>query len=77
MHARLQRSEMERTNMSDKYADNGSGLTKERLEETIEAAREKLDEYSRSIATFVRERPATALMLALGAGYLVGRFLRR
>jgi ElaB/YqjD/DUF883 family membrane-anchored ribosome-binding protein len=68
---------MENPNVSDKYAGNGSTLTKENLEETIEAAREKLGEYGRSISTFVRERPAAALMIALGAGYLIGRLLRR
>jgi hypothetical protein len=68
---------MERTNMSDKYAGNGSGLSKEDVQETIDAAREKLGEYGRTIASFVRERPAAALMIALGAGYLVGRLLRR
>jgi hypothetical protein len=65
------------TNVSDKYAGNGSGLTKENLEETLEAAREKVGEYGRAISNFVRERPAAALMIALGAGYLVGRLLRR
>jgi ElaB/YqjD/DUF883 family membrane-anchored ribosome-binding protein len=65
------------TNVSDKYAGNGSGLTKENLEETFEAAREKVSEYGRAISNFVRERPAAALVIALGAGYLVGRLLRR
>ena len=68
---------MENSNVSDKYAGNGSTLTKENLEETIDAAREKLGEYGRSIQSFVRERPAAALMIALGAGYLIGRLLRR
>ena len=65
------------TNVSDKYAGNGSGMTRENLEETIEAAREKMSEYGRAISSFVRERPAAALIIALGAGYLVGRLLRR
>jgi len=68
---------MENTNMSDNYAGNGSGLTRERLEETLEAAREKVTELGRKISTFVRERPGAALLIAGGAGYLVGRLLRR
>jgi ElaB/YqjD/DUF883 family membrane-anchored ribosome-binding protein len=68
---------MEKTNVSDRYAGNGSGLTKENLEEAFDAARDKVNQYGRALSSFVRERPAMAVMIALGAGYLVGRLLRR
>src|SRR5262249_9770784 len=70
-------ADMEKTNVSDKSAGNGSRLTREHLEETIEAAREKVAELGRTISRFVRERPAAALLMAVGAGYLVARLLRR
>jgi hypothetical protein len=57
---------------------NGNGpLSPSNLEEGALVARERLEELGRSVLRFVRERPGMALALALGAGYVVGRVLRR
>jgi hypothetical protein len=66
-----------RENMQrSKHGGNGD-LSRQNIEESLEAAREKMNEYGRILASFVKERPGTALVLALGAGYLIGRILRR
>ena len=56
----------------------------ETAEELREAATQKLErakEWSADVLdrveTFVRERPATALLCAVGAGFIVGRLVRR
>ena len=49
----------------------------ETLEQGLEAARERVREAARTVASFVRERPGTSLVVALGAGYIVGRLLRK
>ena len=59
------------------YGGNGNRLTRERLEEEFEHARQRATEMGEAFLTFVRERPGTALVIALGAGYLIGRILRR
>jgi hypothetical protein len=55
----------------------GNGNLAREFEHGFETAREKVNELGRSLSAFVRERPGTALAIALGAGYLVGRLLRR
>jgi len=56
---------------------NGNRITRERIEEELERARERASEIGEAFVAFVRERPGTALAIALGAGYLIGRILRR
>ena len=56
---------------------NGNLLARERLEESFDSMRERMSELGGQVVSFVRERPGTALVLALGAGYLFGRLLRR
>ncbi len=62
--------------ITERLGGNGN-ITRESVEETIEAAREKMDQVGRQLMGFVKERPGTALLIAVGAGYLVGRLLRR
>ncbi len=50
---------------------------KEMAEEKLEMLQERFGAVTRRIEEFVRERPATALFAALGAGFLVGRLIRR
>jgi len=59
------------------YAGNGNRITRERIEEELERARERATEMGEAFLGFVRERPGTALVIALGAGYLIGRIFRR
>ena len=42
----------------------------------IEELRGKLDDALDEAARFVRTRPGTSLLIAIGAGYLVGRIVR-
>jgi ElaB/YqjD/DUF883 family membrane-anchored ribosome-binding protein len=42
----------------------------------IDELRERIDEYSDRAAHFIRTRPGTSLLIAVGAGYLIGRLLR-
>jgi hypothetical protein len=55
---------------------NGSRFSVENLEHKLDAARERVTDLTKSAATFIRERPGTALLIALGAGYFVGRLRR-
>jgi len=59
------------------FGDGGNRITRERIEEELERARERAGEMGEAFLGFVRERPGTALVIALGAGYLIGRILRR
>lgn len=61
-----------------------SEYTTETAEELREAAAQKIErarEWSADaldrVEAFVRERPATALLCAVGAGFIVGRLVRR
>jgi ElaB/YqjD/DUF883 family membrane-anchored ribosome-binding protein len=69
---------MERTDLEN---EGGNGHVGEDLRDQ---ARAKLDEARRvseelmdRVEAFVRERPGTAVLAALAAGYLVGRLIRR
>jgi len=69
---------MERTDLEN---EGGNGHLGEDLKTQ---ARAKLDEAKRvseelmdRVESFVRERPGTAVLAALAAGYLVGRLVRR
>jgi ElaB/YqjD/DUF883 family membrane-anchored ribosome-binding protein len=60
--------------------DTGNGRlgdAREIAEEKVEMLKERFDAVTHRIEEFVRERPGTALIAALGAGFLVGRLIRR
>jgi len=54
-----------------------NGDLKEMATAKIEGAREWSADVLDQVETFVRERPGTAVLVALGAGFLVGRLIRR
>ncbi len=71
---------MERT-IDENASASGNGHTAEDLKN---AASAKLDQayqwseqYLDRVESFVRERPGTAVLAALGAGYIIGRLVRR
>lgn len=64
--------------MEDIVGNNGN------VEDLKHVASAKLDEARQwseqvldRVEAFVRERPGTAILTALGAGYLIGRLVRR
>ena len=42
----------------------------------IEDLRARVGEVSERVTDFIKERPGTALLIACGAGFLIGRMLR-
>ena len=50
---------------------------KEAAAAKLEDVREWSADAVERIESFVRERPGTAILAALGAGYLIGRIIRR
>ena len=49
----------------------------ERGRQAYEDVRERTDEWLEEVREYVREKPVQAVALALGAGWLLGRILRR
>ena len=59
-------------------ADNGSGMhLPAEVEDQIGRLRERLLDLSERGVAYVRERPLTSLVVAAGAGYLLGRMFSR
>jgi len=69
---------MERTDLEN---EGGNGHLGEDLRNQARAkldeARRVSEEFLDRVESFVRERPGTAVLAALAAGYLVGRLVRR
>lgn len=57
---------------SDKVAEAG-----ERGRAAYEQAKDRADEWLEDVREYVREKPVQAVAIALGAGWLLGRILRR
>jgi ElaB/YqjD/DUF883 family membrane-anchored ribosome-binding protein len=57
---------------SDKVDD-----AKERSRAAYDQARDRADEWLDEVRDYVREKPVQAVAIALGAGWLLGRILRR
>jgi ElaB/YqjD/DUF883 family membrane-anchored ribosome-binding protein len=66
---------MERTEFETK--NGGNNDLKERASAKIEDAREWSADFLDRVESFVRERPGTAVLAALGAGFIIGRLIRR
>lgn len=64
---------MERT----EFETRANGDLKEMATAKIEDAREWSQDVLDRVETFVRERPGTAVLAAAGAGFLIGRLIRR
>jgi hypothetical protein len=45
-------------------------------EEQLDVLRERLSELNERVTGFIRERPGTSILIALGCGWLIGRMLR-
>jgi ElaB/YqjD/DUF883 family membrane-anchored ribosome-binding protein len=68
---------------TDKAAD-AANRTSEKVEDAkdrsraaYEQARDRADEWLDEVRDYVREKPVQAVAIALGAGWLLGRILRR
>lgn len=48
----------------------------ERAERDLKRLREQIDDASERLVGFIRERPGASILIALGAGFLIGRILR-
>ncbi len=70
---------MERSGLESEIGiGNGNGQDiKDLAAGKIDEVREWSGELLGRVESFVRERPATALLVALGAGFVVGRLIRR
>jgi hypothetical protein len=42
----------------------------------VEELKGHIDELGKRAVDFIRQRPGTSLLIAVGAGYLIGRILR-
>ncbi len=45
-------------------------------QEQLDELRERIGDINERVVGFIRERPGTAILIALGCGYLIGRMLR-
>ncbi len=45
-------------------------------EEQLDVLRERIGELNERVTGFIRERPGTSILIALGCGWLIGRMLR-
>lgn len=64
----------------DRIDEGQAALTdeaKERAAAAATEAREAMEGLVDRVETFIRARPGTALLVALGAGYLVGKLVSR
>jgi ElaB/YqjD/DUF883 family membrane-anchored ribosome-binding protein len=57
---------------SDKVSD-----ARERGRAAVDQAKDRADEWLDEVREYVREKPVQAVAIALGAGWLLGRILRR
>jgi ElaB/YqjD/DUF883 family membrane-anchored ribosome-binding protein len=65
---------MERTEFQ---SNNGNGDIREAATAKLEDVREWSADALDRVEAFVRERPATAMLCALGGGFMLGRLVRR
>lgn len=54
---------------------SATSLGEAQLHELAEL-RARVEDMNERIVAFIRERPGTSILLALGAGFLIGRLLR-
>jgi ElaB/YqjD/DUF883 family membrane-anchored ribosome-binding protein len=66
---------MERTEFETSTGNGGN--IKEQASAKLEDVREWSADVLDRVESFVRERPATAVLCALGAGFVIGRLVRR
>jgi ElaB/YqjD/DUF883 family membrane-anchored ribosome-binding protein len=56
--------------------DDDARETVGHAEESVEAAGEQAEEQIGALSEAIREQPLTALLIALGLGFLLGRLMR-
>ena len=69
---------MDKSEMKSSHK-NGSAAASDlaaEAQEQLEELRTRAREVGDKVVGFIKERPVTALLVAVGAGYLVGRILR-
>jgi ElaB/YqjD/DUF883 family membrane-anchored ribosome-binding protein len=78
---RVHDEEVAMERMEYEAAGAGNGTDMNEMKEAAAAKLEDVREWSADalerLESFVRERPGTAILAALGAGYLIGRIIRR
>ena len=55
---------------------NQGGELADQAERGLAELRERVGDLNERVVGFIRERPGTSILIALGAGYLIGRILR-
>jgi ElaB/YqjD/DUF883 family membrane-anchored ribosome-binding protein len=70
---------MERTTLDEDMGGNGhvGEDLKSAASAKLDEARQWSEQLLDRVESFVRERPGTAVLAALGAGYIIGRLVRR
>jgi ElaB/YqjD/DUF883 family membrane-anchored ribosome-binding protein len=58
-------------NISAKAREMGDVASRE-----LEDLRERFGDVNERVVGFIRERPGTSILIAIGAGFLIGRLLR-
>ncbi len=54
----------------------GSSALSDEAQRQLDELRERAGEINERVVAFIKERPGTALLIAAGAGFLIGRILR-
>jgi hypothetical protein len=71
---------MEQRNQGQGTGNNNGGGTRSELGDEaalqLDELRHRMAEINGRMVTFIKERPGTAILIAVGAGYLIGRILR-
>jgi hypothetical protein len=67
--------------MEQRTHDNGNGSRagddlRQQAAEEMDQLRERVEALGDRVVGFIRQRPGTAILIALGCGFLVGRILR-
>ena len=71
------KSQLQGTKQVEGAAQDLYGQVKETASDAVEAIRESASGAEDFLRTTIEERPYTAAAVALGIGYLIGRFSRR
>ena len=67
---------MEQKTSSTKNNGNVARDLQASAQEQIDELRDRVEDLSERVTGFIRERPGTLILIAVGAGFLIGRMLR-
>jgi hypothetical protein len=62
--------------MEAKRDDGEMAEELEGVQHQLDELRHRVEGMGEAVTGFIRERPGTSILIALGAGYLIGRLLR-